>query len=140
MKSAAKENAFPFVGGLQIPRFNRSNLFFTADCKSAGTPSGRLYGTQIRRDARKSRCLPTRKKTKSRKMTTPSRFSLSRRRRKPKIQASTSRRSSQKIQDWKTNTSNWTDSKNKKKRVCQKSKTHPLFCCFIVFLHRITLS
>ena len=51
MKSAAKENAFPFVGGLQIPRFNRSNLFFTADCKSAGTPSGRLYGTQIRRDA-----------------------------------------------------------------------------------------
>ena len=26
------------------------------------------------------------------------------------------------------------------KRVCQKSKTHPLFCFFIVFLHRITLS
>ena len=31
-------------------------------------------------------------------------------------------------------------SKVKKKRVCQKSKTHPLFCFFIVFLHRITLS
>ena len=30
--------------------------------------------------------------------------------------------------------------KRKKMRVCQKSKTHPLFCFFIVFLHRITLS
>ena len=27
------------------------NLSTTYDCKSAGTPSGRLYGTQIRRDA-----------------------------------------------------------------------------------------
>ena len=25
------------IGGLQIPRFHRSNLFFTADFKSAGT-------------------------------------------------------------------------------------------------------
>ena len=25
-------------------------------------------------------------------------------------------------------------------RVCQKSKTHPLFCCFIVFLHRFSSS
>ena len=28
--------------GLQIPRVKRSNFFLTADCKSAGTPSGRL--------------------------------------------------------------------------------------------------
>ena len=28
------------VGDYKSPGFNRSNLFFTADCKSAGTPSG----------------------------------------------------------------------------------------------------
>lgn len=37
LQSAAKEYAFPFIGGLQIPRCYRSNLFLTADCKSAGT-------------------------------------------------------------------------------------------------------
>ena len=31
------------IGGLQIPRFHRSNLFFTADFKSAGTPIGRQF-------------------------------------------------------------------------------------------------
>ena len=52
LKSAAKENAFPFVGGLQIPRFNRSNLFLRRISNPPGrlagdftvTPSGRLYG------------------------------------------------------------------------------------------------
>ena len=28
------------LGGLQIPWFDRSNLFFTTDFKSVGTPSG----------------------------------------------------------------------------------------------------
>ena len=41
LQSAAKKYAFPFVGGLQIPRFlNRSNLFLRRSCKSAGTESG----------------------------------------------------------------------------------------------------
>ena len=30
------------LGDYKSPGFNRSNLFFTADFKSAGTPSGRL--------------------------------------------------------------------------------------------------
>ena len=37
LQSAAKENAFPFVGGFKSPGFNRSNLFYG--------------GFQIRRDA-----------------------------------------------------------------------------------------
>jgi hypothetical protein len=31
------------IGGLQILRFHRSKLFFTADFKSAGPPSGRQF-------------------------------------------------------------------------------------------------
>ena len=31
---------FLLLGDYKSPSFNRSNLFFTADCKSAGTPSG----------------------------------------------------------------------------------------------------
>ena len=30
------------LGGLQIPWFDRSNLFFTTDFKSVGTPNGAL--------------------------------------------------------------------------------------------------
>ena len=54
LQSAAREIAFPFifVGGLQIPRFNRSNLFLRRISNPPGrlagdftvTPSGRLYG------------------------------------------------------------------------------------------------
>ena len=36
-----------WIRGLQIPWFDRSNLFFTTDCKSVGTPGGvcgRLVG------------------------------------------------------------------------------------------------
>ena len=44
------------LGGLQIPWFDRSNLFFTTDFKSVGTPNGgveRLVGGfQIRRDGK----------------------------------------------------------------------------------------
>ena len=44
------------LGGLQIPWFDRSNLFFTTDYKSVGTPNGgveRLVGGfQIRRDGK----------------------------------------------------------------------------------------
>ncbi|MGO5105848.1 hypothetical protein ACTQ3Y_08800, partial [Segatella copri] len=36
----AKEYAFPFVGGITNPPVLIGRTFFTADCKSAGTPSG----------------------------------------------------------------------------------------------------
>ena len=40
LQSAAKEYAFPFVGGITNPPVLIGRTFFTADCKSAGTPSG----------------------------------------------------------------------------------------------------
>ena len=42
---------FLLLGDYKSPGLIGRTFFFTADCKSAGTPSGRLYGTQIRRDA-----------------------------------------------------------------------------------------
>ena len=40
LQSAAKEYAFPFVGGLKSPSFNRSNLFL----RRIANPPGRLAG------------------------------------------------------------------------------------------------
>ena len=40
LQSAAKEYAFPFIGGLQIPRCYRSNLFL----RRISNPPGRLAG------------------------------------------------------------------------------------------------
>ena len=39
----SKGVCFTLCWGIVNPRFNRSNLFFTADFKSAGTPDGRRF-------------------------------------------------------------------------------------------------
>ena len=38
------------MGDYKSPGFHRSNLFFTADCKSAGTPRGRLFSGRLAED------------------------------------------------------------------------------------------
>ena len=38
------------MGDYKSPGFHRSNLFFTADCKSAGTPCGRLFFGRLAED------------------------------------------------------------------------------------------
>ena len=38
------------MGDYKSPGFHRSNLFFTADCKSAGTPCGRLFSGRLAED------------------------------------------------------------------------------------------
>ena len=43
LQSAAKEYAFPFIGGLQIPRCYRSNLFL----RRISNPPGRLAGLRL---------------------------------------------------------------------------------------------
>ena len=35
------------MGDYKSPGFHRSNLFFKADCKSAGTPRGRLFSGRL---------------------------------------------------------------------------------------------
>ena len=39
------------MGDYKSPGFHRSNLFFTADCKSAGTPRGRLFSGRLAEDS-----------------------------------------------------------------------------------------
>ena len=47
LQSAAKEYAFPFIGGITNPQVFIGRTFFTADFKSAGTPGGFNRGISL---------------------------------------------------------------------------------------------